>query len=65
MPQSRSAQRLAPPQVAALLGISERTLDRWVQKGRFPKPIKFGSARHWEQPTVDAWIYSARSESMK
>ena len=57
--------RLGPSEVAILLGISERTLTRWVQQGRFPKPFTFGRARHWEQATVEAWMEAARKEVQK
>jgi excisionase family DNA binding protein len=60
MPALTKEPRLGPSEVAILLGISERTLTRWVQQGRFPKPVTFGRARHWEKTTVQAWIDAAR-----
>lgn len=65
MTDLKQPARLGPPAVAILLGISERTLTRWVQQGRFPKPIMFGRARHWEKPAVESWINAAREASMK
>ena len=32
-------------QVAAILGLSVRTVRREVQRGRFPRPVKFGARR--------------------
>ena len=29
-------------EVAALLGISPRTLRQWIKDGRFPAPLRFG-----------------------
>jgi excisionase family DNA binding protein len=57
--------RLTPPEVAAMLGVSERTLSRWVQGGRFPRPVTYGRARHWEKSVVDAWMAAARDTAMK
>lgn len=54
--------RLGPSEIAILLGISERTLTRWVKQGRFPKPVTFGHARHWDEATVEAWMEAARKE---
>lgn len=57
--------RLSPSQVAILLGISERSLTRWVKEGRFPKPVAWGKARHWEQPVVEAWMAAAKEASQR
>lgn len=41
----------------------ERTLDRWVSSGTFPRPdiAIGGKVRYWRRETVEAWIL-AQSE---
>jgi predicted DNA-binding transcriptional regulator AlpA len=36
----------------------ERTLQRWISSGLFPKPdiAIGGKVRYWRRETVDAWI---------
>jgi predicted DNA-binding transcriptional regulator AlpA len=40
------------------LPASERTLDRWVSSGAFPKPdiAMGGKVRYWRRETVENWI---------
>ena len=36
----------------------ERTLDRWISSGQFPRPdiAIGGKVRYWKRETVEAWI---------
>jgi excisionase family DNA binding protein len=34
-------------QIAAVLGVSRRTVRAWVAAGRFPKPLKHGGWIRW------------------
>jgi predicted DNA-binding transcriptional regulator AlpA len=36
----------------------ERTLDRWISSGLFPRPdiALGGKVRYWKRETVEAWI---------
>lgn len=38
----------------------ERTLDRWISSGTFPRPdiALGGKVRYWKRQTVEAWIDS-------
>ena len=54
---------LGAAEIASLLGVSDRTLARWVAAGRFPRPVRYGRRRIWEQDTVTAWIADARKEA--
>lgn len=40
------------PELAAALGVSERTIDRWVNLRQFPKPAKIGRLILWRQEIV-------------
>lgn len=43
--------------IAALIGISRWTLQRWVDEGNFPAPnIVGGSLKVWRRDTVEKWI---------
>jgi prophage regulatory protein len=43
-------------QVAKLLNIGERTLWRYWNSGRVPKPIKIGGAVRWQAAELREWI---------
>jgi predicted DNA-binding transcriptional regulator AlpA len=38
------------------LGVSQATLFRWICKGSFPKPMKFGQKNMWRVATIEEWI---------
>ena len=43
--------------VAALLGISISTVNRWIKENKLPKQTKFGSRFvAWRKEIIDAWI---------
>ena len=39
-------------ELATALGVSERTIDRWVNLRQFPKPAKIGRLILWRQEIV-------------
>src|SRR4051794_30453846 len=43
-------------EVAAMLGVSERTLWRLLSAGKFPKPVRFGRSTRWRLADVREWI---------
>lgn len=44
-------------QVARLLSVSEKTLQRMVKQGRFPSPVKMGSrCVRWSRAVVVRWL---------
>ena len=51
-------QLLRPAQVAALLNVHRCTIWRWVSQGRFPAPLKMGTATGFRQSDVADWIDS-------
>lgn len=42
-------------QAAAMLAISESTIDRMRAEGGFPEPIMFGRAMRWQAEKLRAW----------
>jgi excisionase family DNA binding protein len=47
---------LTAEEVAAMLGVSERTLWRLLSAGKLPKPVRFGRNTRWREAEVKAWI---------
>ncbi len=44
-------------QVAALIGVSKRTIERWQETENFPRPYKIGpSIIAWRSDELEAWI---------
>ncbi len=49
---------LTAEEVAAMLGVSERTLWRLLSAGKVPKPVRFGRNTRWREAEVKEWIES-------
>jgi len=49
-------------QVAALLTISVKTLDLWIQKSQGPKPVRIGRLVRFKQSEVAAFIQGLTAE---
>jgi len=46
-------------EVAALLGVQPRTLERWLAAGRFPAAMQVGGSSHclrWRRSTVERYL---------
>lgn len=44
-------------EVLELVGVSDETLQLWVRKGLFPRPLEIGPrARAWRQDEINVWI---------
>ena len=47
---------LTDKQVAARYGVNKSTIWRWVEKGRFSKPVKLSpGCTRWRLSDVEAW----------
>lgn len=49
-------------QVAALLTISVKTLDLWIQTSKGPKPVRIGRLVRFKQSEVAAFIQNLSAE---
>ena len=47
---------LTADEVAAMLGVSERTLWRLLSAGKVPQPVRFGRNTRWREMQVREWI---------
>ncbi|MBQ8693144.1 MAG: AlpA family phage regulatory protein [Synergistaceae bacterium] len=52
---------LRSKEVAAKLGLAVCTIFRMAKQGKFPKGVKFGRARRWNEDEINAWA-AAQSE---
>jgi len=43
-------------QVLEMIPVTSRTIDRWIEAGEFPRPIKIGRTRMWESAEIDVAI---------
>jgi excisionase family DNA binding protein len=53
---SETKALLNADEVAAMLGISERTLWRLLSAGKVPEPVRFGRSTRWRLADVKEWI---------
>ena len=45
------------------MGVSRRTIDRWVESNGFPKPHYFGITRRYEAQAVEDWSQNTPTDS--
>jgi excisionase family DNA binding protein len=45
-------------QAAQRLNVCRRTLEREIQRGRFPRPLKIGTASRWPAEDVETYLDS-------
>lgn len=51
---------LTAKEVGAMIGVVDRTLDRWMKEGIFPLPdVQIHRFRRWRRQTIVAWMRSA------
>jgi predicted DNA-binding transcriptional regulator AlpA len=56
-------ERMTHEQVAAWLGVSPRTLDRWKARGDGPPRIKIGRQLFYRGASLKAWFESREKAS--
>ena len=39
-----------------MLGVSFKSIYKWIKQGEFPKQIKFGTASRWHEEEVKEWL---------
>lgn len=55
-----AGELLTKREVAQLLRISERTLERLTEIGEGPPSVKFGRSRRWLRRDVEQWLEEHR-----
>lgn len=52
----RQRAMMSVDDVAMEIGCCSRSVRRWVDSGRMPKPIKLGSLVRWPRSVIEQWI---------
>lgn len=52
----------ALPEVMAQTALSRPTIYKWIREGRFPAPVKCGSASRWLRSEVQKYIRDRAAE---
>jgi prophage regulatory protein len=57
---------ISPSQVMARLDLPSTTLYRWINEGRFPRPIKIGKRKTaFRVKEIEEWLNQHSEESKK
>ena len=43
-------------QTEKITGIKRKTLRRWWEKNKFPKPTDFNGRLYWRESTINTWL---------
>ena len=49
--------------VCARYGVSDRTIDRWVEAGELPKPMYIQGRRYWSAESLDERDEARKAET--
>lgn len=50
-------------QVEAATGLSRSTIYKWMEEGRFPRPVTLGPrVVRWREGDIDAWMASRNAD---
>ncbi len=55
---SKSQLLLTRTELANLIGVSDRVLNRMIQSGDIPSPLKLGGRKFWIAKEIDAFVQS-------
>lgn len=59
MNMKETVQLLGKVEVCAMLGISDRTLEKLVRSRQFPSPLRLGKRVTWVESVVQSWLLQA------
>jgi predicted DNA-binding transcriptional regulator AlpA len=59
MTMNQAVQLVGKTQVCAMLGISDRTLEKLVRSRQFPAPLRLGKRLSWVDSVVQSWLLKA------
>jgi prophage regulatory protein len=59
LPAIPTTERLLPlPEVESRSGFKSSFIYQLIKEGKFPKPVKIGTASRWRETEIKAWIFS-------
>lgn len=53
---ARQRAMMSVDDVAMEIGCCSRSVRRWADSGRMPKPVKLGSLIRWPRAVIEQWI---------
>ncbi len=53
---SQAPQIMTKADLAALIQLSARSVERLARTGKLPAPIVIGGSRRWRRSEVEAWL---------
>lgn len=48
------ARKLTSRALQERYGVADRTLDRWVESGILPEPMRINQRRYWDEEEIEA-----------
>jgi predicted DNA-binding transcriptional regulator AlpA len=51
---SKAGRKLRASAVAARYSITVRTVDRWLEAGILPEPLRIHKTRYWDESEIEA-----------
>ena len=57
-------QLLNKSQVISIVRVCDRSIERLVKAGRFPRPVRLGKCAYWEEQVVESWM-AAKMEAQR
>ncbi|MDO8893724.1 MAG: AlpA family phage regulatory protein [Gammaproteobacteria bacterium] len=59
LPAIPTTERLLPlPEVESRSGFKSSFIYQLIKEGKFPKPVKIGTASRWRESEIQAWIFN-------
>lgn len=59
LPAIPATERLLPlPEVESRSGFKSSFIYQLIKEGKFPKPVKIGTASRWRESEIQAWIFN-------
>ena len=52
------SELMSASEVCSMFSVSNRTLSRWLENGKFPLPVRVGGTRRWRRSELDLFIDS-------
>tara|TARA_R100001594_G_scaffold150505_1_gene212012 strand:- start:372 stop:599 length:228 start_codon:yes stop_codon:yes gene_type:complete len=58
-------QLLSSEQVANKLGVSSKSLYRWMEQGKFPQSVRLGHMHRWRISDIEQWIKEGGTDAQR
>jgi len=55
-------QLLTLKEVVEIVGFKKSTIYKFIKKGKFPRPLKFGKSSRWTKSEINEWINNLKQK---